>query len=159
MKPRVSLRFPTIATVSCALALVALPLSLGVACGAASAEVRAHTYPTEFRYLSRQKVSDAMLGFTRDVEEIDRLLRSTPAPSDDERRDLVVRFERMERVASELDGFHRSNVPMIDARMDHFRRDLGLARAALEASPPSYFLAGSITGSCLHCHGAAASAP
>ncbi|MCK6552391.1 hypothetical protein L6R52_41565 [Myxococcota bacterium] len=149
MKTRTRPGVPTIAKVFSALALAAT-----CACGPAAAEVRAHTYPAEFRYLSKSQVSDAMLGFTRDVEEIDRLLRTTPTPSDDDRRALAMRLERMERVATELDGFHRSNEPMIDARMDHFRRDLALARAAVEATPPSYFLAGSITGSCLHCHGA-----
>jgi hypothetical protein len=46
-----------------------------------------------------------------------------------------------------------TNHPLIDQHLDKFQRDLDLARRAVEAEPPSYFLAGSITGACLYCHG------
>ena len=43
---------------------------------------------------------------------------------------------------------------LIDMNLPSFRRDLELAREAIEREPANSLLAGPITGACVYCHGA-----
>jgi hypothetical protein len=46
-----------------------------------------------------------------------------------------------------------SNHPKVARNIGLFRADIARARRAVQVDPPSYYLAGSISGACMHCHG------
>jgi hypothetical protein len=46
-----------------------------------------------------------------------------------------------------------SNHPKVARNVGRFRKDLANAQRAVQVDPPSYYLAGSVSGACMHCHG------
>lgn len=123
-------------------------------CSAAAQEVREHTYPPDLRYLSRGEVESAMWKLSGEVYALDQALRA-PGPIDPAARaEILGHLRALDEAAASLDGgIHKSNRPEIDAHLEDFRKNVALARAAAEADPPNYFLAGSVVGGCMYCHG------
>jgi hypothetical protein len=122
------------------------------ACAEFAREVREHTYPRDFEYLSEGQIHSVMGQFALHVRRLDALLaegeeRGVP-------RDHVVELLRaMEQLAQTLgSGEVRSNHPMLDEGIDGFRGRLGAARRAAERDPPNYYLAGTVSGACGYCH-------
>ena len=92
------------------------------------------------------------------VSQIDLAMREpdvdTPAAVG-ERRDEVDRLlGQMQSVSRALGpGGWPSNHPVVGPNVERFRRELAAARRTVSFDPPSFYLAGSIAGACLHCHG------
>ena len=131
-----------------------LGASAFVGCIDFSAWMRRHTYPPEFQYITREQLSTAMWQLAQHVDELDRIMKG-PAPIDEHRRrEIVQHLNAMERATGALgvEGW-RSNHPLVDANLEMFRRDIVLAREAVEAYPPNYFMVGVLYGACVYCHG------
>jgi len=143
-------------------------LALSVAsCSGAAEEVRRHTYAESFHYLDDEEIRSSMGRLARDVVELDRVLRGTPArddagwsglepgPRDVRPSDRVVAIlDRMIQTAATLEApALATNHPELGQGIDAFRRDLTAARQSAALDPPRHFLAGTITGACLYCHG------
>ncbi len=130
-------------------------LLCATACAGSAREAREHTYPPDFRYIDRAQLRGAMGQMARDIIALDELfIRSNGAVLTPADQTQVLRLLRdLEKTAEGLGGAQLTNHPMLDERLPNFRRDLESARRAAEADPPSYYLAGTISGSCLHCHG------
>jgi hypothetical protein len=128
-----------------------LVLAFATACSTAKT-VRTATYAPSFSYIEKEKLSSAMWRMADDVAALDALVRG--APADQVPQQEVVRLlEDIHGAASGLqapDG--ESNHPMLDKNLGDFLREVESAKAAASATPPSYFLAGSVTGACVHCH-------
>lgn len=141
-------------------ALAAVVLAIGLAaagviaaCTETSAALRKHTYGPEFQYVTEDELEETMWTLALDATAIQDLLRERPEPDDAAREEIILRLENMERAAAVLAGSgRRSNHAVIDRHIEAFRRDVALARAAASGDRPAYFLAGSVTGSCLYCH-------
>lgn len=128
-----------------------------------SSEVRRVTYPPDFHYIEREAIRSTMRGMALDVVALDELLRVEP-PAEPDRLRVVELLTSLELKTKQLaESGPPANHPLIRDHLDELRRDLALARQAASREPPNYFLAGSITGSCLYCHdhtaAAAESAP
>jgi len=142
-------------------------VAVATSCSGAAEEVRRHTYAPSFRYLDDDQIRSTMGKLATEVVELDRALRGertaddagwtglTPGPVDPTDRDRVVAIlEKMIRTAGSLEVHAlATNHPELEHGLDAFRRDLSLARGAARLDPPRYFLAGSVTGGCLYCHG------
>jgi hypothetical protein len=115
----------------------------------ACAPLRAVTYPPSFHYVPRSDLRSTMWELAADVVELGRMLDQTTTLIVE--ADVVQRLALMESHAAKLDGT-RTNHPKIDQNLAAFRRAIVAAKAASEASPPNYFLAGHLTGSCTSCH-------
>jgi hypothetical protein len=91
------------------------------------------------------------------VSELDRTLR-TANPVDGRRRaDTIRLLMRMENVIGQLPSDPRTtNHPLLREHLGDFQNDVVQARRAIEVDPPSYFLAGVVSGSCLSCHASGA---
>ena len=62
-------------------------------------------------------------------------------------------LQSIDKLASNLDPAGlRSNHQRLDSNIDAFRKDIQGALAGAQQSPPNYFLAGAISGSCSYCH-------
>jgi len=128
--------------------LVAAAAAAG--CATPGDEIRAHTYPAGFEYITRKDVKTVMAELARVAGELDATL-STSAPVDPARVLLIL--DQLDRAADSIDaGGVSTNHPMLGANMARFRFNLQSARAGAAAAPPNYYLAGSVIGSCRYCH-------
>lgn len=147
--------------------VVPLLVLLGASCSGAAEEVRQHTYAPSFRYLEDEQLRSSMGRLAHDVIELDRVLRGTPTrddagwsgvepgPRDVPESDRIVSIlDRMKATAAGIEApALATNHPELGEGIDAFRRDLSAARQSAALDPPRYFLAGSIAGACLYCHG------
>jgi hypothetical protein len=138
-----------------------------VSCAGVAREVRRHTYAPSFRYLDEEQIQTAMGHLSRDVVELDRALRGVPRPDDagwsgalpgpidvSGRDRIVAILDRMVHTADGIDvRALATNHPELGQGIEAFRRDLVAARAEAAQNAPRHFLAGTITGACLYCHG------
>ncbi len=124
------------------------------ACAQTSRQMRAHTYPQSFDYITRDDVHDSMLQLALRVQRLDALLRADPPPQDETRRsEAVSLLADMEARTQQLSrGGSISNHSEFSARLSHFASDLRAAREAVQSEPANYFLAGAVVGSCTYCH-------
>jgi hypothetical protein len=114
-------------------------------------ELRKVTYPPTFEYVARVDIQTDMHALAQNVAELDRLLR--PEAGAPEQREVVRLLENIDRVAGELASTGQpTGHTAIDLKLDLFRRDARAAYEMASATPPQYFLAGSIVGSCVYCH-------
>jgi hypothetical protein len=101
----------------------------------------------------KKEVDSAMWTLAGDAIAVNDLLRSSDAVDPDSRSKIVEHLDRMLAASQRLDMAGRTNHPLIDANIQHFVKDLELARTQAAADPPNYFLAGSVAGACFYCHG------
>lgn len=121
-----------------------------VLAGCAVAEqVRAITYPPSFSYMPRSELRSTMWLLASDVVELSRML--TQASTLIVQEEVVARLALMQSHTGALDD-HPSNQPKVKKNIGRFERALSAAKLAAEATPPNYFLAGNLTGSCTSCH-------
>lgn len=129
-------------------------VALAAACIPAQERLRRHTYPPGFQYETSSAVDARMISLAKDAFAVDQLARTSPVSESDRQRILEI-LGRMAETAHALDSPGRTtNHPLLDHNLDSFRAQLELARAAAAHDPPSYYLTGSVAGSCLICHGA-----
>jgi hypothetical protein len=115
--------------------------------------VRQYTYPQEFRYVERQDVRGPMRELAEHSRQLNDLLLQDPAPLE-HRGEMIDHLRAMEQAAAKLDQSGWStNHPKVDTNLPTFRRDLRLAREAIEREPPNFLLAVLLRGSCDNCHG------
>jgi hypothetical protein len=89
------------------------------------------------------------------VSKLDELVREGEPRSGVVREEAIALLADMEQISSALGlGDWPSNHPQVSRNVGAFREELAAARRALEMEPPSYFLAGSVSGACTHCHNA-----
>ena len=135
--------------------LAGIGLACVLACSPGAGErIRAHTYAPAFEYIPAEKLQFTMWKLAERVEQLDHRLRQAEADDAALRGDVAGILGEMERITAALGpGGFPSNHPMISRNIESFRDELAAARRAVELEPPSYFLAGSVSGACMHCHG------
>lgn len=114
--------------------------------------VRQYTYPQEFRYVERAEVRGPMRELSFHSRQLNDLLLQDQAPLE-HRGEMIEHLRAMEQAAEKLDqsgGF--TNHPKVDMNLTTFRRDLKLAREAVEREPPNFLLAVLLRGACDNCH-------
>ena len=115
--------------------------------------VRQYTYPPEFRYVERHEVRSTMRQLAFHSRQLNELMLQDPAP-EQHRGEMIEHLRAMEQAAAKLDQSGWStNHPKVDTNLPTFRRDLRLAREAIEREPPNFLLAVLLRGSCDNCHG------
>ena len=116
--------------------------------------VRQFTYPPEFRYIERDEVRGIMRVLAAHGREVNQLMRQDDALQE-HRDEIVEHLRAMEQAAEKLDqSGWPTNHPQVEMNLPTFRRDLKIAREAIEREPPNYLLAAPVTSACVRCHGA-----
>jgi hypothetical protein len=139
------------------LAFLALAAGLGwLACSPTALErLREHTYPPSFNYIPEDQLKSTMWELAAHAAELDRLMRQSKLAGPALQEQVIFQLTELERVAEALGpGDWPSNHPQVSRNIEHFRRDIELARSTAALEPPNYFLAGSVAGTCVHCHDA-----
>jgi hypothetical protein len=103
----------------------------GVACGTSWPQfIRAHTYPPDFSYVADRSISEE----TR-------------------RTRVELLLGAMEGTVQQIGPTQWStNHPELKSALEALESDVHAAREGVKHDPPTYFLAGSVSGACLYCH-------
>lgn len=83
--------------------------------------------------------------------ELRRLLLQASGADQYPRSQIVLLLSDMEQTAQQLHP-DSSNHPELAGGLEALAEDLHAARLAVEHEPPSYYLAGSVSGACGYCH-------
>jgi hypothetical protein len=123
-------------------AVAALALSVA-GCGGFTRWMRGHTYPADFRYVTRAEIRSAMWELANHAAALDRALRAGGAPDEAMRAEILRALDGLEEATRALGREGQRSNPLIDANLDAFRR------GDAERTPPNYFFAGAVTGACM----------
>lgn len=115
--------------------------------------VRKVTYPPDFNYISKTKLTNTMQQFAWYSTLLDKNLQSAPDINEQQRLNAIDILQKMESLALNL-GTEKlsSNHSIVSHNIDKFRNKIRLAKADLQSTPPSYYAAGSVSAYCLSCH-------
>lgn len=117
------------------------------------ATVRKATYPPDFVYLSPSEVRGSMNQMSSSIARLDDILGAGRRMTPGEHAEIVRILAELESVAKRLGaGGRDTNHLLIDQHIDQFQVELQQAQSAVEQTPPNYYLAGRLSGSCLACH-------
>jgi len=137
--------------------LLLLVLAL-IACRDPGERLREHTYPPSFEYIEQSRLQSSMWALAWEVQSLDRTLRQ-PAGDPAEQQRLVA--EILMRVDGAVGGIATpgrvTQHPLLNRNLPRFREQVRRARADVARTPPNYFTATTIVGSCSACHGSAES--
>lgn len=110
-------------------------------------------YPPDFQQLSRTEVRGAMRQMAQHVTALDDTLRDEALPAEARQERVLASLDGIRETASSLGGRGLSSSHyMLDRLLPQFIEDVERARAAAATTPPRYYLAGSVAGSCMACH-------
>ena len=119
----------------------------------AAAGVRAVMDPPEFSNLQREDIHDAMRAMAVQVQALDEALRAADLDEATRQARVLGALELLKSGAQTLQTPGKTtHHAMIEQRLPQFLQDLDNARTQAAQTPPQYFLAGSISGSCMACH-------
>lgn len=132
--------------------LLMLTLAL-VSCSDLAGTVRKVTYPPGFTYVSRDELDSRMHELAYELQQLDLALAPERDALSEQQQQVVGILRKMERIAGGIQaGEAGSNHPFLQNDMTSFLTILGQARASASMTPPQYFGAGRVSGSCTNCH-------
>ncbi|MGH0033408.1 MAG: hypothetical protein ACQGVK_00115 [Myxococcota bacterium] len=121
--------------------------------GVGGDQLRIHTYPPDFNYVSAEKLQSSMWQLAAEVRQLEVVLQTAESGETVPRETVLGILERMEESASALGpGNVPSNHPRIAHNVDRLRDDIRRARRGVGLEPPNYFWAGTVSGACRYCH-------
>jgi hypothetical protein len=132
-----------------------LTIAAGAFAVAGCAQIRKVTYPEDFVYLTPGDVSTRMHVIAGHVSAVQSLLDELAGGAEDKgiAGEMIGHIDDMERIAQELgQGKPGTNHLLIDAHIDQFVANLEKTRVSLSATPPRFYDAGKLVGSCNACH-------
>lgn len=129
-------------------------------CSGALDATRRHTYAPDFNYITDAQLQGAMWQLAAGTSRLDQILASGSPVSFEERRSVIQILQSMQAAADSLgpEGWP-SNHPRITEHLPRFQEQLARAVRNVQLEPPSYYLAGTISGACHACHGGQARGP
>ncbi len=128
-------------------------IALMSACSGVLEGVRSVTYPPEFNYISRAKLTDTMQQFALYTTLLDNNLSNPASITEEQRQSSIDILRKMESLSLNLGTESlSSNHNIISFNIDQFRQNIQDARIGLSQDPPNYYRAGAVSAYCLNCH-------
>ncbi len=120
---------------------------------AGCAQVRKVTYPRDFVYLNKSLVQTVMLRLSLAMRNVDQIMIQGEPLS-------IANQQRIRQLLSTIDEVTDSLGPgnlitnhlVIDEHIDDFKREVRNAIRTANATPPSFYAAGRLSGNCIGCH-------
>ena len=135
------------------LTILTLGVLTGCADNSALALIRRATYPPDFNYVTGQQLQNSMDQLGYHLQQLDQALEPTESGQNVQQQEVITVLGNIERIGTSLRaGDAGSNHPFLEDHMSDFVIEVGRARIAAMASPPSYYLAGRVAGGCVNCH-------
>jgi hypothetical protein len=132
---------------------IIISVMLLTACSSFFEGVRSVTYPPDFNYISRQKLTDTMQQFALYTTLLDNNLKDPADITQQQRQSSIEILQKMENLSLKL-GTETlsSNHDIVSFNIDQFRQNIQDARIGLQLDPPNYYRAGAVSAYCLNCH-------
>jgi len=136
-------------------ALLLLPLAFVTGCETPVGPVRVTTMPPDLGYLPPEQIRTAMWVLAAEIGELERALeRQNARDPIAYQADIRARLARMRTAAETLDRPGRSSQhPVLNQNLDRFTARIRRAERSAERTPPDYFPASTLAGTCYLCHG------
>ena len=139
---------------------MAAALLLSASCMRSPQTLSELTYPPSFSYLPAAELRSAMWALAAEINNLNGLLSersTTPGDADPRSRATIIEtLLRLRAVAEDLSEPGRvSQHPALNRNLYLFEERVDRALRGVKRSPPNYFHADSLSGSCFLCHGSA----
>jgi hypothetical protein len=140
----------------CRTLLILALVAAAISCADPVPRLREHTYPPSFEYIDRSNLKSAMWQLAVDIQRLDRTLRE-PASDPAQQQQVVVEIltEVQEAAGSIATPGRVTQHPLLNQNLPRFRELVRRARDDARRTPPNYFSATALSGSCSACHGSA----
>ncbi len=127
-------------------------LLLSLACAEQAAQVRRHTYPPDFQYITNEQLQVTMWQLAALIGSVEAMVDSEEGP-EPHRFELLRVLGKLETTAAQLkaEGVHTGH-PLLSAHLDTFRDDVIAARREIAREPPGFVRVGTLSGACRYCH-------
>ena len=115
---------------------------------------REHTDPPSFNYIDDSELQAAMWQLAAGVATLETTLSPEKVVTEQDRLTVIETLDSMDAAIASLgpEGWP-SNHPRLTRNASRFREQLAIAKRAAQLNPPSFYLAGNISGTCMACHG------
>ncbi len=130
-------------------------LVLAVGCETPIGPIRATTFPPDLSYLPPARIRTTMWVLAAEIQDLEESLRNRSEYEESSLQNRVrLNLERMYVAARTLDqGGRTTQHPVLNEHLVRFLTRLERARRDVDHSPPNYYRASTIAGSCYLCHG------
>jgi hypothetical protein len=129
-----------------------------LACRDSGERLREHTYPPSFDYIEQSRLQSSMWTLAFEVRSLDRTLRHPAGDSAEQQRQVAEILMRIDGAAGGIATPGRvTQHPLLNRNLPRFREQVRRAREDAARTPPNYFFATAIVGSCTACHSSAES--
>ena len=116
------------------------------------AEVRKLTYPPQFVYVDKERLQGSMHRMAAAMGRLDTLVAADSLGASAQ-TEILAQLDVIDEAAHELSGGKAlTNHLLLDEHMAQFNADVAKARLMARSSPPNYYYAGRLSGSCSACH-------
>jgi len=117
-------------------------ITLGVSCLRAPEPIRKLTYPPDFSYIPPERIHSTMWILAAEVHRLDELLRARSGSPDG-----AAAIEQIDHPG------RATQHPALNQNLTRFAARIASAQRGADRTPPNYFQASALSGSCFLCHG------
>jgi hypothetical protein len=160
MNPTITLTLAMARTTGLGILGLSLAAVLLGGCVRPPAALHELTYPPDFSYLPPEELRSAMWILAAEVRRLDQLLRDAPAMSGDAAAGnqfaIQETLRRLGAAVERIDEPGRvTQHPALNRNLQRFKERVDRAKRGAERTPPNYYQASAVSGSCFLCHGSA----
>jgi hypothetical protein len=144
----------TISVVAIAGAL-AVAMTLVASCTQVPESIQKHTVPPNLYYIPADRIQSSMWMLAAEVYRLDELLRAAPDGTNvGLQREVQGSLRRMAAAVEQIDHPGRTTQhPALNRNLGRFADRIAKAQRGVDRTPPNYFQASALSGSCYLCHG------
>jgi hypothetical protein len=130
-------------------------IALGASCTRVPASIQKHTVPPNFYYIPQDRLESSMWILAAEVRRLNELLRATPDGANvGVQREIQSSLRRMAAAVEQIDSPGRTTQhPALNRHTSRFAGRIARAQRGADRTPPNYFQASALSGSCFLCHG------
>ena len=134
---------------------LAISMMIGTSCMEATAPIRKLTVPPNFHYIPYERVQSSMWMLASEVHRLDELLRASPDSTNVlVQGEIQSSLRRMAAAVEQIDHPGQTTQhPALNRNLDRFAERIANAQRGADRTPPNYFQASALSGSCFICHG------
>jgi len=134
---------------------LAISMMIGTSCMEATAPIRKLTVPPNFHYIPYERVQSSMWMLASEVHRLDELLRTSPDGTNVlVQGEIQSSLRRMAAAVEQIDHPGQTTQhPVLNRNLDRFAERIANAQRGADRTPPNYFQASALSGSCFICHG------
>lgn len=143
--------------ISKSLSVVALnvAVTLVASCMQVPQSIQKHTVPPDFYYIPEDRIESSMWMLAAEIHRLDELLRtSRDSTNVGLQREIQRSLRRMAVAVEQIDHPGRTTQhPALNRNLSRFADRIANAQRGVDRTPPNYFQASALSGSCYLCHG------